>query len=103
MARSKLIVSLTASLTVLLSLLAASIVIVQSLQAQTSDGQTPGEETVCDGLSGGAFGICTAYCEAKDCEFSDSRSCDALRTQFERATDTNCLPHVATVEKATQP
>ena len=39
--------------------------------AQTPDGQTPAEETVCDPLSGAAFGLCNAYCEAMDCELLD--------------------------------
>jgi hypothetical protein len=36
--------------------------------AQTPDGETPAEETVCDIYSGAAFGLCNAYCEAMDCE-----------------------------------
>ncbi|RPH97532.1 MAG: hypothetical protein EHM68_07925 [Lysobacterales bacterium] len=36
--------------------------------AQTADGQTPAEETGCDGQSGAAFGLCNAYCEAMDCD-----------------------------------
>lgn len=36
--------------------------------AKTPDGKTPAEETVCDHLSGSAFGLCNAYCEAMDCE-----------------------------------
>jgi hypothetical protein len=36
--------------------------------AKTPDGQTPAEETVCDGQIGAAFGLCNAYCEAMDCE-----------------------------------
>jgi len=37
--------------------------------AQTPDGQTPAEETVCDVLIGstpGLYGLCVAYCEAHD-------------------------------------
>ena len=39
--------------------------------AQTSDGQTPAEETVCDllradGVSKGLYGLCVAFCEAHD-------------------------------------
>ena len=50
----------------------------------TPDGQTPSEETVCDGLSGGAFGLCNAYCEAMDCDNedpghdADQKACDAI-------------------------
>lgn len=39
--------------------------------AQTPDGETPAVETICDPLlhnaSPGLFGLCVAYCEAKDC------------------------------------
>ena len=39
--------------------------------SQTPDGETPAFETACDPLLGGAtpglFGLCVAYCEAKDC------------------------------------
>jgi len=36
--------------------------------ARTPDGMTPSEETVCDGQVGAAYGLCTAYCEAMDCD-----------------------------------
>ena len=32
----------------------------------TPDGMPPSQETVCDGLSGAAFGLCNAFCEAQD-------------------------------------
>lgn len=39
--------------------------------AETPDGQTPAEETVCDplrgdGISKGLYGLCVAFCEAQD-------------------------------------
>ncbi len=39
--------------------------------AQTPDGQTPAEETICDqlqvtGVSKGLYGLCVAFCEAQD-------------------------------------
>lgn len=40
-----------------------------SSSAQTPDGDTPAEETVCDQLIGGTpglYGLCVAYCEAQD-------------------------------------
>ncbi len=44
-------------------------------EAQTPDGQTPAEETVCsplkaDGISKGLYGLCVAFCEAHD--FADA-------------------------------
>jgi hypothetical protein len=35
--------------------------------AKTPDGMTPAEETVCDGLPQGLWGLCVSYCEARDC------------------------------------
>ena len=53
--------------------------------AQTPDGQTPAVETVCDGESGAAFGLCNAYCEAMDCDSSPEASqtaCDTVQDLF---------------------
>ena len=44
--------------------------------AQTADGETPAVEDVCDGLSGRAYGLCNAYCEAMDCESADPQASD---------------------------
>ena len=44
--------------------------------AKTPDGITPAEEEVCEGLSGRAYGLCNAYCEAKDCDSPDHRASD---------------------------
>ncbi len=57
--------------------------------AQTPDGQTPAVETVCDGESGAAFGLCNAYCEAMDCDNLPEASqiaCDRVRSQFKKLT-----------------
>lgn len=45
--------------------------------SQTADGETPSQESVCDGLSGAAYGLCTAYCEAMDCENADPEASDS--------------------------
>ncbi len=49
----------------------------------TPDGETPAEEIVCDGLSGAAFGLCNAYCEAMDCESAEAKAsqnaCDTIK------------------------
>ena len=34
----------------------------------STSAKTPTEESVCVGLSGAAFGLCNAYCEAMDCD-----------------------------------
>jgi hypothetical protein len=58
--------------------------------ARTPDGQTPAEETVCDGETGAAFGLCNAYCEAMDCDSPAHRAsdtaCSQVRRNFERKT-----------------
>ena len=36
--------------------------------AQTPDGQTPSQETSCNGQTGAAYGLCTSSCEAMDCD-----------------------------------
>ncbi|MFC1591268.1 thrombospondin type 3 repeat-containing protein [Thermodesulfobacteriota bacterium] len=53
--------------------------------AGTPDGETPAEETVCDEWEGAttAYGLCIAYCEAKDCDLDpDTASCQALLRNF---------------------
>ena len=54
----------------LIGLLLGAGSIVQAM-AQTPDGQTPAEETVCDplkadGVTAGLYGLCVAFCEAQD-------------------------------------
>jgi hypothetical protein len=62
--------------------------------AQTSDGTPPSQEDVCDGLSGEAFGLCIAYCEALDCDSvdGDRTACQSLRRNFERVTGSPIFP-----------
>ena len=57
--------------TTLISSIALTILAVPIVLAQTPDGQTPAEETVCDplkadGVSKGLYGLCVAFCEAQD-------------------------------------
>ena len=55
--------------------------------AQTPDGETPAEETVCDNETGAAFGLCNAYCEAMDCDSADPQAsataCTKVRSKFQ--------------------
>jgi hypothetical protein len=58
-------------ITGLLSCFAVVLLIVPLAQAQTPDGETPAEETVCDplkvdGITKGLYGLCVAFCEAQD-------------------------------------
>jgi len=61
-----------------------------SASAKTPDGKTPAEETVCDNERGAAFGLCNAYCEAKDCgdprQRSSDRSCERIKQHFQEMT-----------------
>jgi hypothetical protein len=46
-------------------------------RAETPDGETPAEESVCDSLAGDpAWSLCNAYCEAMDCDSDDPRASD---------------------------
>ena len=56
--------------------------------AQTSDGSTPSEEQSCAGLDGALYGLCNAYCEAKDCQegAGTAPGCTQIRRNFERQT-----------------
>jgi len=57
-----------------------------SALAQTADGQTPAEESVCDVLDGAAWGLCNAYCEAMDCDSASPNAsraaCDKVKGKF---------------------
>jgi hypothetical protein len=54
--------------------------------AKTPDGVPPSLETVCDAETGAAYGLCTAYCEAMDCESADphasATACGQVRSKF---------------------
>jgi len=56
----------------------------------TPDGQPPSVETICDNLTGAAYGLCTAYCEAMDCESPDPHAsdiaCSRVGDHFQRIT-----------------
>ena len=58
--------------------------------AQTPDGETPAEETVCYDQVGKAYGLCVAYCEAMDCDSEESQAspeaCDKVLTNYQNAT-----------------
>ena len=81
-------------------LFAAGLVLAVPLvaSAQTPDGETPAVETVCDGASGAAFGLCIAYCEAMDCDDNlpeaSLYACESVRRTFNRITggDVPCEP-----------
>ena len=54
--------------------------------AQTPDGQTPAQESVCDGQVGAAYGLCNAYCEAMDCDSANpqasNQACEKVLDRF---------------------
>lgn len=64
--------------------------------AQTPDGMTPAEETVCDGFSGASFGLCNAYCEAMDCDSADpkasGRACERVLANFQKHAGEDAAP-----------
>ena len=58
--------------------------------AQTPDGQTPAQETSCNGQTGAAYGLCTSYCEAMDCDSAapaaSATACNKVYSNFLRLT-----------------
>ncbi len=67
-----------------------------SVQAQTPDGETPAEEEICSELSGAAFGLCNAYCEAMDCDYvepqASEQACQRVRDNFLKITGDELFP-----------
>jgi hypothetical protein len=56
----------------------------------TPDEVPPADEAVCEesGLTGAAYGLCIAFCEANDCDdFPNKKACEVLRENFTRITD----------------
>jgi hypothetical protein len=57
----------------------------------SASAQTDAEESVCDGLSGAAWGLCNAYCEVMDCdsesETASSRACLKVLGNFAKHSD----------------
>lgn len=66
----------------------------QAAQAKTPDGETPHTEHICEAarLTGQAYGMCNAYCEAQDCDVHERASCERLRRNFERKTGLGVFP-----------
>ena len=55
----------------LLRVFVCCLIVTLPVMAQTPDGETPAEETICDPLktaTPGLYGLCVAYCEAYDGE-----------------------------------
>ena len=77
--------------------------------AQTPDGETPADETVCDSETGAAYGLCNAYCEAMDCESDEpaasETACTKVRSKFQNITgrDLPCEAVAATCPCADLP
>lgn len=58
--------------------------------AKTPDGETPSEETICDGVDKPLQGLCNAYCEAKDChldEQENTNACEQLLDNYHDKSD----------------
>ncbi len=81
-------------------IIAFTLLLSNPLFAQTADMETPAFETICDADRGAAFGLCTAYCEAMDCESAVPQAsqiaCDRVRNKYENVTGHKppCLPNV---------
>jgi hypothetical protein len=64
--------------------------------AQTADGQTPAQESVCDGFSGAQWGLCNAYCEAMDCDdpaaHASASACERVLSRFQARSGGTAMP-----------
>jgi len=62
----------------------------------TPDGVPPSGETICQGLTGAAHGLCTAYCEAMDCDSANPqaspKACAKVAANYARITGQGTLP-----------
>jgi len=56
----------------------AGLLLVSPMAAQTSDGDTPANEGICEtwGLEGKVRGLCISFCEAMDCDDSNPQASD---------------------------
>jgi len=64
--------------------------------AQTPDGLTPAQESICVGLSGAQWGLCNAYCEAMDCDdpavHASETACERVLSRFEARSGGTAMP-----------
>ncbi len=62
----------------------------------TPDGVPPSGETICQGQTGAAHGLCTAYCEAMDCDSAtpqaSQKACDKVAANYAKITGQGTLP-----------
>ena len=62
----------------------------------TPDGVPPSGETICQGLTGAAHGLCTAYCEAMDCDSGNPqaspKACAKVAANYAKITGQGTLP-----------
>ncbi len=56
------------------------------------DDEGPNGGSFCEELSGAAFGLCNAFCNAQQCYLQHKHSCDVLRDNFERQTGRSTFP-----------
>ena len=79
--------------------LSALITMPIAASAQTSDGETPAMESVCDDETGTLKGLCNAYCEAMDCHLDEAihaaqAACDRVLANYRKKSgdlDPPCL------------
>ena len=71
---------------ILALVLASWVLFGNNAMSDTPDGETPAQESVCDGEVGAAYGLCVSYCEAMDCgdgNRSSEQACDRVRENYE--------------------
>ena len=63
---------------ILLLVVVAGFVLSSPVIAQTPDGETPAQESICEtwGFQGKVQGLCNAFCEAMDCDDPNPQASD---------------------------
>ena len=91
------------------SLIIASSLYAITAQAETPDGLTPAEETICDplkadGVTKGLYGLCVAFCEAQDyAEVSDPITEEELEALYDATPSGRLLTNYTKRAIATDP
>ena len=71
---------------------AVLVIVATSVPSAGTPDDRGARRTACGDLSGGAFGLCNAYCEAQGCNAHPRPSCAELRKNFLKLTGRSTFP-----------
>lgn len=74
--------------TILGTLMLGALALAPPAWAETPDGETPAEESICDNEVGARKGLCNAFCEAMDCHLDEGihaspKACDKVLANYQ--------------------